>query len=317
MSERLGIYFGLPDSEYHKDAALGSTDIRRVLASPCDYWWGSPHNPLRPDDSPTPAQLFGRAVHKFVLEGEAAFVKAYAPVDLPGNTKAGKSEREAAESEGKIPLKRDDWNRIMLSGQMIRSNPHLGEAFSGGHSEVSVFWKRPDGLRLKCRFDYLKVRAIADLKSIRNSRQIDFVEACRRSLADYRYEIQAEHYFEGRRAMRGLFNGGFVHWPSKVKGGGAGAGSETEWLDRASASTEYAFVFVFWQADNAPITWACSLSPGNPILETARRDIENAFDRYKKFEKQFGLDQPWILQEPISELDLNDLPAWSRVARAA
>lgn len=309
MSERLGIYFGLDDREYHRDTALGSTDIRRLLGSAPDYYWHSPHNPLRPSDDPTPAQLFGRAVHKFVLEGEAAFLADYAAVDLPGNTKAGKEQRAAVESEGKTPLKRDDWNRILLSGQMIRSNPHLAEAFSGGRSEVSVFWQREDGLRLKCRFDYLKVRAIADLKSIRNTRQIDFVEACRRSLADYGYDVQAAHYFEGRRAMRHLVADKKVYGLTSFEG--------EAWLRKVAASDEYAFVFVFWQADAAPITWACSLSSGNPILDAARRDIELALERYRDFEKRFGLDQPWILVHPVQELDQADLPGWARVNRAA
>jgi hypothetical protein len=289
----------LDDREYHNDTALGSTDIRRVLASPCDYWWCSPHNPLRPDDSPTPSQLFGRAVHKFVLEGEAAFLSEYAACDLPGNTKGGKEERAAIEAAGRAPLRRDDYNRILLSGQMIRANPHLGEAFSGGMSEVSVFWKREDGLRLKCRFDYLKIRAIADLKSIRNTRGIDFVEACCRSVAQWQYPTQAAHYFDGRRAMRALWQEGLVY-----------GDHDAEWIKRAVNSQEYAFVFVFWQAEGSPITHAFSLSPNNPILDTARKKIEAALQRYKEFEAKFGLAEPWVLTEPVVELDINDLPYW-------
>lgn len=299
MSERLGIFFELSDVDYHNDGALGSTDIRRLLKSGPDYFWNSPLNPLRPDDSPTPAQQFGRAVHKFVLEGERAFCAQYAPVDAAGNTKAGKAEREAVEAEGKTWLRRDDYNRILLSGQMIRANPHLGEAFSGGYSEVSVFWKRPDGLRLKSRFDYLKVRAIADLKSTRNSRGIDFVEACRRSMAEWNYPLQAEHYFEGRRAMKALWQDGLVF-----------GDHDAEWVKKCVNSQEFAFVFVFWQSDSAPITHAFSLSPQNPILDLARREIERALERYREFEARFGLDTPWVLEEPVTELDINELPQW-------
>lgn len=300
-----GVYFGLGEDEYHGDPALGSTDIRKLLRSAPDYWWSSPLNPLRPADDPTPARTFGRAVHKFVLEGKAAFDRIYSPTDHPGNRKEGKAERAQIEAEGKLPIKRDDYNRILLSGQMIKANPHLAEAFANGFPEVSVFWTRKDGTRLKCRFDYLKVRAFSDLKSIRNSRGIDFVEACRRAMAEYRYEIQAEHYTEGRFAMADL-----------VRSGAVFGTHDADWLKRATASPEFASVFVFWQADDAPITWACSLSPGNPILEAGRRDIERAIERYKEFVARFGLNEPWVLAEPVSELDINELPAWSR-ARAA
>jgi len=300
-----GIYFDLDEAAYHRDLALGSTDLRKLLRSPPDWWWSSPLNPVAPSQEPTASQIFGRAVHKFVLEGRDAFERAYGPTDFSGATKDGKAERAVLADLGKTPLKREDYERILISGQMIRANPHLAEAFANGYPEVSIFWTRPDGTRLKCRFDYLKIRAFSDLKSIRNSRGIDFVEACRRSLADYRYEVQASHYCEGREAMAALLASGRVFGEH-----------DAEWLHRAVSSPEFAAVFVFWQADNSPITWACSLSPGNPILEAGRRDIERAIERYKEFVGRFGLNEPWVLVEPVSELDINDLPAWSQ-ARAA
>ena len=306
MSERLGIYFGLSEADYFSDPAISSTDIRRLLKSAPDYWFLSPWNPLKPSDDPTPSQYFGRAVHRFVLEGEAAFMSAYAPTDFPGNRKEGKAEREAIEAAGKLPIKRDDFNRIAQSAQMIRANEHLRDAFQNGHHEVSVFWKRDDGLRLKCRMDYLKIRAVTDLKSTRNTRQLDFAQACIRSMCDYHYEIQAEHYLEGRRAVRDL-------WRDRLVFGDHDAG----WMKKVANSHEAAFVFVFWQAEGAPITWSCSLSPGNPILETARREIEFAFSRYRDFESRFGLNAPWVLLDPVKELSADELPAWAMVNRAA
>ena len=43
-------------------------------------------------------------------------------------------------------------------------------AMTGGYSEVSIFWIDPgSGVRLKARLDYLKVKAIVDLKTFSNS----------------------------------------------------------------------------------------------------------------------------------------------------
>lgn len=294
-----GVYFNLDETIYHQDRAVGSTDIRRILRSAPDFWWHSALNPLRPTvDTATTFQIFGRAVHTCILEGVTAFTAKYAPTSFSGATKAGKDERAKIADEGKTPLKLDEYDRIVVAEAMIRANPHLADAFSNGRSEVSVFWEA-DGVPMKCRYDFLKLRAITDLKSIRNSMEIDFVECCRRRFADGRYDIQAEHYREGRMQMRGLVQAGKVHGPHDPK-----------WLERVANNPEFAFVFVFWQAEDAPITWSCSLSPGNPILDTGRRDIEYALSRYREFMNKFGPDTAWVLADPVSEIDINELPAW-------
>jgi hypothetical protein len=73
-----GIYFGLPSAEYHADPSLGSSDIKRLLRSPSDYWWESHLNPDRPGDRDSPAKQKGRALHKLVLEGLEAFERSFA-----------------------------------------------------------------------------------------------------------------------------------------------------------------------------------------------------------------------------------------------
>lgn len=292
-----GIYFGLDEAAYHLHPALGSTDIRRIMASPCDWWWHSHLNPARPSVEPTPAMQFGRAVHKCVLEGRQAFEAAYGSCEHPGNVKAGKDERAALEAVGKLPLKADDYKRILIASAMIAANPHLAEAFTGGVPEVSIFWER-DGIQLKCRIDEFKLRASVDLKSIRNSRSIDFRDACKRRFSDDRHDVQAEHYCEGRAQLPRLIADGAVY-----------GDHDPEWLARA-AKAAAAFVFVYWQAEDSPITWSRKLSPGNPILQYARETIERALDHFKTYRAAFGEDRPWILAEPIDELDLDDLPQW-------
>ena len=72
----LGVHFGLDDEIYHADPGLGSTDIRRLLQSPADFWHHSKWNPDRPV-SDTDAKTWGRAFHKLTLEGPEAFARAY------------------------------------------------------------------------------------------------------------------------------------------------------------------------------------------------------------------------------------------------
>ena len=301
-----GIYFGLDEAAYHADPALGSTSMKKLADNPPAYWWDSPHNTMREEDTDTPARFFGRAVHKFVLEGREAFEAAYAPTDYSGSTKAGKEEREVIALEGKQPIKRDDWNRIMMAGTIIRANPEISGAFSGGHPEVSIFWDR-DGIRRKARFDYLKPRAIVDLKSNANTMDIDFVASCRKSIATYRYDVQAAHYYEARSQVSSLFDAGSVF-------GDLGRGNQwmanAEWLQKVATAKEWAFVWIFYQSTGAPLTWGTTLSPGNGVLDLARATLAKAEENYRTFVDRFGLDRPWVITERLEELDINDLPGW-------
>ena len=72
-----GLYFDLPEDDYHADPALGSTDIKNLLVSPEHYWFNSVHCPDREDTS-TPAKVKGAAYHCLLLEGEDAFWERYA-----------------------------------------------------------------------------------------------------------------------------------------------------------------------------------------------------------------------------------------------
>lgn len=83
-----GLYFGLSDEVYHADPALGSGSVRALAKCPIFYWLESWMNPLRQQRLETPALLFGRALHKLVLEGreafEASYIREIVPGDIPG-----------------------------------------------------------------------------------------------------------------------------------------------------------------------------------------------------------------------------------------
>jgi len=304
MTERLGIYFDLDEDTYHQDLALGSTDLRRLLSSGPDFWWQSGLNPNPPERKESPALNFGRALHKLVLEGSQAFAVRYVrrPDDLA---------RLDAKSKAKLcpnnetVLDGDDFDRIKVSGELIAKNPDLAAAFEGGVPEVSVFWEHTldDGfvVRCKARFDYLKIRGVGDLKSIRNYMGRPFAEACGRSIVEYRYDIQAAHYLEGRAEVRRMVEDGLVF-----------GDHDPAWLRRAADCEQFAFQWVFFQAEGAPITWSRSLSPGNPILDIAERDRGKALLIYRDFKQAFPDGDMWLLNEPVTEIDINELPAWFR-----
>jgi len=304
-----GIYFGLPEDEYHPDEALGSGDMRKLRTNPADWWWESPLNPHRPPDTDTPAKLRGRAMHTLVLDGKRLFDRRYmrGPDHTEEMTAAEKgaltkSFNAEAKKAGKRVLPSEAYDRIVIASAMIAKNPHLATAFSGGAPEVSVFWER-DGDRRKARFDYLKPRGIGDLKSITNMLDLPFPQACRRAFAIYNYEIQAAHYLEARTNFLRFVKAGQVY-PED------GAEQYADLLNRCASEHAFAFQWVFFQADGAPVTWSTILSPNNPIFEIGQREIEVATDNFKRYLDKFGRGMMWLLEEEAQELDMSELPAW-------
>ncbi|MCO6050884.1 PD-(D/E)XK nuclease-like domain-containing protein [Mesorhizobium sp. RP14(2022)] len=300
-----GIHFGLEDTAYHADPALGSTGLKDLIDNAPDFWWSSWMNPARELEKETPARIFGRAVHKCVLEGRSLFEQHYGPCEHHGNVKAGIAERVALEAEGKIALKRDDFNRILAASAFIKANSHLRAAFEGGYPEVSVFWTQ-DGVRFKARFDYLKMRAIADLKSIRNPLNKSFVQACRERIAGLDYIVSAAHYMAARSQMARLVKAGAIY-------GAPDDPNSRSWLIQAAGIREFAFVFVFWQAEGAPISHGFKISPGNPLLASAEIAIGKAVHNYRTFMADFGTDTAWVPSTPLEELDETDMPIWWQV----
>ena len=301
MTARNGIYFGLDEALYHADPALGSSSMKQLAYSPPDYWYNSPHNKTKIEKEDTPAQILGTAFHKFVLEGEKAFRERYAPITEDGRTKAGKEEKAAIEAAGQIGLNWENWQRVLLAGAAIGSNHYLANAFSGGPTEVSIFWTAPHGVPKKARIDCLKMRANVDLKTIAPMDGQEFPDVCRRAIGSYHYNIQAEHYNEGRSKMLAFVKDGLVfgdHDPAQLK-------------DMAR-STAWTSIFVFLKKTGAPLTWGCSISQKNTMLEIARASIAKATDHYLDFRDRLGFDTPWLTTDPIEELAIEDMPGYWR-----
>lgn len=329
-----GIYIGMAGEAYHADPALGSTGIRDLLTGGPTYWWNSSMNPARKDKR-TRALDFGTAVHAMVLEGEREFLRLFAPTpsgedllcsaaDLKkwllhrGEARIPRSKAEMADlalivdptvriedvemkritDAGRTVLNDDDLARVQVAATMIQKNPELATAFQGGIPEVSVFWTH-EGVRMKCRFDYLKPRAIADLKSLGNTMGDPFPTACKKAIARSKMEVQAAHYMNGRAALTALHEAGRVF-----------GDVDTRLLARIAQSAEWAWAWVFIQSVEAPLTWATSLQRTNPIAEIGHHQVLKALDTYKAFMAQFGRNEMWLLADPVTELDQSEMPGW-------
>jgi ABC-type transporter lipoprotein component MlaA len=295
----LGIHFGLNEDLYHADPALGSTDLRSLRRGA----------KLQIE---TKATIVGTAMHVCVLEGIEKFRRLYVrrPDDKEDATSSDKSAttraaNAAAAKVGRISLHGTEYDLIETCARVIDEHPDLSGALSGAATEVSIFWER-DGVRMKCRIDALKPRGIGDLKSIQNERQDRLSVACKWAIKKRRYDIQGEHYMEGRDHLPKLFKAGLVFFHGEFAG--AERDRLTKLLEACSSAKGHAFQFIFVPKDGTPTVWSCILSRRNPMLSIARQHIEEALDIYRRHRDAYTQNARWAIIEPVGELHSEDMP---------
>jgi hypothetical protein len=336
-----GIYLGLDEDTYHNDPALGSSDIRSLLKGANRYWQRSWMNPKRPAEKLTPSKIFGKAMHKLLLEGREPFRCIYVrrPDDSDDASPSEKSKLTKAMNdkllEGQFLLKAPEFDFIEDVKLIIDADPELNGCLDNALTEVSVFWTRKDGTRLKCRFDALKLRGYGDLKSIANERDREMGEACRQQIVTYRYDMQIEHYNEGRYMLPKLYDLGHVfvgttHFThasvaknTAVKNAHKFLGEIAHYVPENADEPAFAAQFVFVPklgndnvATQAPDAWSTTISPENPILKISRDDIETALMMHRDALKKYGTQLRWLPGRVVSELDISELP-WGLSKRAA
>ena len=205
--------------------------------------------------------------------------------------------QHAVEHTGKILLPAPVIHRIEVAAMMIEAHPQLKKAFTGGAPEVSVFWVDGEtGVPCKCRFDYLKPRAIVDLKSF-EARGLQLDKAIARAVALYKYNIQAALYLRGAEEARGLIAEGRVF------------GDADPALMRAiHDANERTFLFVFQSKGVAPVARGKVLAPGS-VLDIGKLEVEQALYLWARCWETFGVE-PWVDVSDITTFEDTEFPAY-------
>ena len=194
------------------------------------------------------ATLFGTACHTVLLEPETFDARYFEEPEAPDWPKTIEQLTEAIRSAGHIPPKgkrevfvetahaiglkvAEDWaaEREVLAGGRICLSPRtmatlkLIEAtfrrhrsapkwLTNGLAEVSVFWTDANGLRLKCRFDYLRIRHAGDVKTYRLRQGSTAIDSFIYNLNAFAWDFQAADYMDCRvNAMPDLIAAGKVY----------------------------------------------------------------------------------------------------------
>lgn len=191
----------MTEKEYNEAPGIRRSALWRMSESPEKYKYFLEHPP-----EPTPALIFGSAVHKLLLE-PVDFEEEYAvapPVDR--RTKAGKEtwEQFVAGIGEKTVITQDDFDTMAAMVEKANSVPFVKNLLQGKH-EVPLFWTDDDtGLDCKVRLDILAEIdgkfVVADYKTANNASTDVFVK----KIYDLGYHLQAYMYTEALRINMNL-----------------------------------------------------------------------------------------------------------------
>jgi exodeoxyribonuclease VIII len=193
------------NATYHAHSAVSKSHLDLVAKSPLHYW-SRYLDPNRVPQEPTAAMAIGSAVHTHVLElnqWDAQYVVAPAGIDR--RTKVGKAEWDVFQTAigTRTVISREDADLVMKIGRSVLGHPAAAYLLGlPGKAETTHMWvDEATGLQCKCRPDWLldDGSMIVDLKTTEDASPKEF----QRSIAKWRYHVQASWYLDGLQHATG------------------------------------------------------------------------------------------------------------------
>ena len=195
----------MDNATYHAHSAVSKSHLDLVAKSPL-HFWARHLDPNRVPQEPTAAMAIGSAVHTHVLElnqWNAQYVVAPAGIDR--RTKVGKAEWEVFQTAigTRTVISREDADLVMKIGRSVLSHPAAAYLLGlPGKAETTHMWvDEATGLQCKCRPDWLldDGSMIVDLKTTEDASARCF----QKSIAQWRYHVQASWYLDGLQHATG------------------------------------------------------------------------------------------------------------------
>ena len=196
----------MSNAEYHALPSISKSGLDLIRKAPAHYKWRR-DNP----QETTPAMRLGTLTHTAVLEPERFAAEVMVAPKIDRRTSTGKAEWEASqiEAEGRELITADEMEKLLAIRDSVYAHPAASKALFGNPTiEQSIFWTDPTtGVDCRCRPDCVTAaRVIVDLKTCRDASPAGFAK----SIAQYRYHVQAAFYSDGFRAAFDDLPRGFV-----------------------------------------------------------------------------------------------------------
>lgn len=190
----------MTESEYRRQEGISRTELWRLRESPEKFKWYQEH-----PEPPTPALLFGSAVHKQLLEPDSFFDEFVFPPDIDRRTKDGREayNRFLASVYGRSVITPADYEKAREMANMALHAPFVDRLLDG-EREKPFYWTddmtgEPCKIRLDCLTYVNGKPIIVDYKTTADAS----TEAFMRSAINYGYDFQAGMYCEGVEKVTG------------------------------------------------------------------------------------------------------------------
>lgn len=349
-----GIYFGMDEDEYRAAPALSSSGIRDLLISPLDYWTNSPLNPgyvdektdamvlgtafhrrlLEPDRFSAMYATWPKAEdYPAALDGQEELKARCHELGLKKSGKIADLCERILEADpdaqlwpvikseiikrnaGRTFLKASDLADIERAAWVISAHSSAAKALTGGQAEVSIFWVDDEtDVPLKIRVDYLKVKALLDVKSFSNPLGKPIASALASAVANGRYDVQAVIYSVGVEIAKAMLR---EKGASILRGADA---IDNDWLLAFAACQRHTFAFLFVQTGavtNVRLREFREIEQyggqgmtQNAYWSSGMMGFRKGVHRYVDCMKRFGRDKPWIDDEPMRPFADTDFPMY-------
>lgn len=203
------------------------------------------------------------------------------------------------EAGGREQLSKAWWNALTMLQAVFKRHPEATKYVRNGRAEVSVFWTDANGVRLKCRFDYLRVRTVSDVKSYALRDGPEPVQNFVGAVETYGYDFSAAHYMNLRtEAVPALVAAGRVYDGANIAEGELGpvSAADADFFDQVAAWTSP----TWW--------WLACLTMGFPEVDTvafpsdllqysvAAFQVDQAKTTFIEYRDKFGEDgeEAWV-----------------------
>ncbi len=197
---------GLSNPDYHALPSVSKSGLDLIRKAPALYKWRR-ENP----QPPSAAMRWGTLVHKIVLEPDDFGSEFVVAPKVDKRTAQGKADWAAFEiaAAGKDLVTEEEWEKLQAVSRAVWAHPAAGKALGMLRDvEASIFWTdQATGVDCRCRPDgILSNGLIVDIKTTKDARPDEFVK----SVANYRYHVQAAFYSDGYQAAFGEPPKGFA-----------------------------------------------------------------------------------------------------------
>lgn len=201
------------------------------------------------------------------------------------------------------------WDRsLRLLRQVLEAHSQAPKFLRHGRAEVSVFWTDPTGLRLKCRFDYLRVRPVSDVKSYACREDEEPVQSFVGAIERFGYDFSAAHYSAMRVeavpqlvAARQVYDGLPYSDSGKLT---VCFDEDLDFFDKVAAEREPTWCWIACMTQGWPEVDTIELPMSLLQFSAASTQVDMAKQTYRDFRDKFGDDgaTAWVQDRGLVRL---------------